>query len=285
MQQRYPCPKCGVPVEYGCRFCGHCGNTINWGAPPPYPPPPPQQPPYGYPNQQQWGQQQPPPQQPPYGGYPNQQQWGQQQPGWNQPPRQGNPPHFQQQNTFGAQGNQQQKKTSSSMLIFLVILIVVVFTIGGFALATNGFSSTNKPTSSTPPVTTETPPVTPPPASNNTTQTTTTPTSNLPVSQSTQITADELIAAYSGDITGAKAKYEGNRYAISGKVSAVNSSAPPFIYFKGSKESPYEIQFSFSQGQESNVSDRNIGDSINIEGKVVNYLGTIIIVDDCKFVK
>jgi hypothetical protein len=167
-----------------------------------------------------------------------------------------------------------------------VILIVVVFTIGGFAVATNGFSSTNKPTTSTPPITTQTPPTTTPPVTNNSTQTTTSTTaSNLPASQFTQITADELITAYSGDITGAKAKYEGNRYAISGKVSGVNSSAPPFIYFKGSQGNPIEIQFSFSQGQESNVSDRNVGDSINIEGKIVNYLGTIIIIDDCKFVK
>jgi hypothetical protein len=284
MQQRYPCPRCGVPVEYGCRFCGNCGNTINWGAPPPYPPTPPQQPPYGYPNQQQWGQQQSPPP-------PNQPGWGQQPPGWNQPPpynqppRQGNQPQFQQQNTFGAQGNLQQKKTSSSMLIFLVILIVIVFTIGGFAVATNGFSSTNKPSTSTPPVTTQTPPTTTPPTTNNTTQSTPSTSPSLPASQFTQITANELITAYSGDITGAKAKYEGNRYAISGIVSGVNSSAPPFIYFKTSQESPYEIQFSFSQGQESNVSDRNVGDSINIEGKIVNYLGTIIIVDDCKFVK
>ena len=172
------------------------------------------------------------------------------------------------------------------MLIFLIVLIVVVFTIGGFALATNGFSSTNKPTTTTE---TNTPPVTqkpPPTTTNNTTQTTTLPaTSNLPASQYTQITADELVSAYTNDANGARAKYEGNRWAISGKVSGVNSSAPPFIYMKGSQEGPVEIQFSFSQGQEANVSDRNVGDSIRVEGKIVNYLGTFITVDDCKFVK
>jgi hypothetical protein len=152
------------------------------------------------------------------------------------------------------------------MIIFLVILIVIVFTIGGFAVATNGFSSTNKPTTSTPPTTTPNTPTTTP-TTDNATQPAPTPppASNLPASQSTQITADELINAYLDDIGSARAKYEGNRYAISGKVSGVNSSAPPFIYFKGSQAPTIEIQFSFSQGQESNVSDRNIGDSINIE--------------------
>ena len=171
------------------------------------------------------------------------------------------------------------------MLLVLVILIVVVFTIGGFAIATNGFSSTNKPTAVTPPATTPSPPVVTP-TTNNATQPAPTPppTSNLPASQFPQITVDELVNAYMTDSTSARAKYEGNRYAISGKVSGVNSSPPPFIYFKGSQENSLEIQCSFSQGQEVNVSDRNVGDLINVEGKIVNFLG-LIIVDDCKFVK
>jgi hypothetical protein len=30
MQQSYQCPRCGVSVPFGYRFCGNCGTQLNW---------------------------------------------------------------------------------------------------------------------------------------------------------------------------------------------------------------------------------------------------------------
>jgi hypothetical protein len=268
MQQRYPCPRCGVPVEYGSRFCGNCGNTLQMSPPPP--PPSPQYPPQPQP----WGQQQPP-----YN----------QQPGWNQPPPYnqtpgwGGPPPYQQQNMYDQRGPVPQKKISSRNLVYLVILCVIVVTIGGIALATNGsfFSSSETPTptapttpAETPPSTTPVPEPTPPPQ-----------TPKYPASQATPVTAAELVTAYAADGNVAIAKYQGNEYAISGTISEANSSAPPFLYLKDSAAGTLEIQCNFSQGQEANISALNVGETVKVEGRIGTFTGTIIIVNTCKLVQ
>ncbi len=268
MQQRYPCPRCGVPVEYGSRFCGNCGNTLQMNPPPP--PPSPQYPPQPQP----WGQQQPP-----YN----------QQPGWNQPPPYnqtpgwGGPPPYQQQNMYDQRGPVPQKKISSRNLVYLVILCVIVVTIGGIALATNGsfFSSSETPTptapttpAETPPSTTPVPEPTPPPQ-----------TPKYPASQATPVTAAELVTAYAADGNVAIAKYQGNEYAISGTISEANSSAPPFLYLKDSAAGTLEIQCNFSQGQEANISALNVGETVKVEGRIGTFTGTIIIVNTCKLVQ
>lgn len=32
MQQKYSCPKCSSPIDFGVKFCGNCGTTLNWAA-------------------------------------------------------------------------------------------------------------------------------------------------------------------------------------------------------------------------------------------------------------
>lgn len=38
MQQGYQCPRCGVSVPFGFRFCGNCGMQFNWQQQTPLPP-------------------------------------------------------------------------------------------------------------------------------------------------------------------------------------------------------------------------------------------------------
>jgi uncharacterized membrane protein YvbJ len=38
MQQSYQCPRCGVSVPFGFRFCGNCGTQLNWQQQTPNPP-------------------------------------------------------------------------------------------------------------------------------------------------------------------------------------------------------------------------------------------------------
>jgi len=40
MQQWYQCPRCGVQVAFGARFCGNCGMQLNWLAQQQVQPPP-----------------------------------------------------------------------------------------------------------------------------------------------------------------------------------------------------------------------------------------------------
>jgi hypothetical protein len=175
-----------------------------------------------------------------------------------------------------------QRQSSSGLLIFLVVLIVAIFAVAGVALATNGFSS-SKPTTATPtppPTTTTptpgpTPPATPPPPS----------TPDLPAAQGTPATASELIKAFADDSIAASATYVGKTYAISGTVTEVISSPPPLIYMKDPASGAAEVQFGFSQGQEGNVSQFNVGDKIKIEGTITGFLSNMITVYNCKFVK
>ena len=278
MRQMYPCPRCGVPVDYGSRFCGNCGNTLQ----PPTPPPPPSPYGYQYPQQPQpSGQQQRPP-------YP-------QQPGWNQPPPssqapgQGGPNPYQQQNTYGHPRAMPQKKNSSNTIVLLIALIVIIFTIGGIALATKGtfsFSSSSKPTGNVPAPTTPTTPAETPPSSTPAAPEPAPPqTPAWPTSSATPITAAEIIGAYTNDMVSAGAKYEGNTYAISGIASSVDSGTPPFVYLKGATTDTVEIQCSFSQGQEANVSSLNVGQSVKIEAKIGKFQNRIITSNYCRIVQ
>jgi hypothetical protein len=285
MQQRYPCPRCGVPVGYSSRFCSNCGNTLQPSAPPP---PPGAQ----YPNQPQpWG-----PQQQPY----QPQQWGQQQPqpysqqsGWNQSPPYnqtagtGGPPPLTQQNVSAQRGPVPQTKGFSRNLMYLAIVCVIVVVIGGIALATNGrFFSSSEPVSEIPAPTTPTTPVETPPATTPETEPTPAPEKpKYPASQFTPITASELITAYTTDSNAAIEKYQGNEFAISGTISETNSSAPPFIYMKDSTTGTLEIQCNFSQGQEANISALTAGEKVKVDGRIGTFTGTIIIVTNCKLVQ
>jgi hypothetical protein len=288
MQQRYPCPRCGAPVDYGSRFCNNCGNTLQASAPSQPPPPPGPQ----YPNQPQpWGPQ-------PQSYQP--QLWGQQQPqsynqqsGWNQSPPynqvpgRGGPPPVSQQNINAQRGPMLQRKIFSGNLIYLVIVCVVVVAIGGIALATNGrFFASSEPVSETPTsIAPETPVETPPATTPEPEPEPVPQTPKYPASQFTPITATELITAYASDSNVAIGQYQGKEYAISGTISEANSSSPPFIYMKDSAAGTLEIQCNFSQGQEANISALNIGDKVKVDGQIGTFTGTIIIINTCKLVQ
>ncbi len=271
-QQMYPCPRCGAPVEYGSRFCSNCGLTMQQAAPPP----PPYGTPYYPPPQQPWGQQRPPYNQP--GGW-NQPPPYQQAPGW------GGPPPYQQQNMYGYRGNLPPKKGSSSLIGIMVILIIIVFSVGGLALATDGkFFSSSKPVSSTPKPTT-TPSETPPPSTPPPAEPTPPPAPTLPATTATPITAKELITAFSEDMVSASAEHQGKTYAISGTVSGVNSSVPPYLYLSGGTPERVEIQCAFSQGQEANISMLDVGKTVKVEGTLSKFQSNIIVVSNCKLVQ
>jgi hypothetical protein len=286
MQQRYPCPKCGVPVGYGSRFCSNCGNTLPASSQPSpspgsqYPGQPqswgPQPQPY---QPQQWGQQQ-------QQSYNQQSGWGQYPP-YNQVPGRQGPIPFQQQNTNSQPGYKAQKKPFSSNLIYLMIACIIVIAIGGIALATNGtFFSSAEPAAETPPTTTPTtPPATPPATTPEPPPTPPPPPPKYPASTFTPITAAELLAAYSSDSIAAREKYEGKEYAISGTISESNSSVPPSLYMKDGTTSTVEIQFNFSQGKEAMISEINPGDKVKVEARIGIFNGTILIVNNCKLVQ
>lgn len=118
MQQMYYCPRCSVPVEYGSRFCGYCGNQLYWQQVPPY-----------YQWQPPYNQQQPP--------YFQQQQWNYQQ-----------QQYYQQR--YGFTGQQLKKTKGNTWLIVLGLVIALGVLIAVVAGVSGGksssFSSTDKKT-------------------------------------------------------------------------------------------------------------------------------------------
>jgi hypothetical protein len=117
MQQMYYCPRCSVPVAYGSRFCGYCGNQLYWQQ---------QVPPY-YQWQPPYYQQQPP--------HFQQQQWNYQQ-----------QQYYQQQYGFTGQQLKGEKVNTwlivlGSVIALLVLIAVVAGVSGG---KSSSFSSTDK---------------------------------------------------------------------------------------------------------------------------------------------
>lgn len=292
MQQTNSCPSCGATVKYGDQFCGHCGNRLQLVAPSPSPPQhgnqyPNQQPPEDQPvDKQPRGQQQPPvSQQRPL--LFNQQSGWNQPTQYNQPPAWGNRNPAQQQIRADDQKTKPQKKKSSRVFLLLVILIAVIFIVSGIALVAGGsFSSTSKPASNTPAPTAPTQPAATPPSSTPASPQSPLPQAPvLPTSQATPITATELIKAYTDDPNGSRAKYDGNVYVISGKVSSIGAGgSPAILYLYDKAAGPFEIQCTFLQGQESDVASMNPGQSVKVEGRVLNF-SRIIVVDKCRLVQ
>jgi hypothetical protein len=198
----------------------------------------------------------------------------------------GNRNPAQQQIRTDNQRTKPQKKRYSRVFLFLVILIALIFVVSGIALVAGGsFSSTSKPASTTPAPTAPTPTAPTPPSSTPAPPQSPPPQAPvLPTSQATPITATELLKAYTDDSIGSGAKYDGNVYAISGKVSSVVGISPVYLYLNDKAVGPFEIQCTFLQGQES-VALINPGQSVKVEGRVLKFGSGIIVVDKCRLVQ
>jgi hypothetical protein len=257
MQQLYSCPNCNSPVVFGDRFCGTCGVNLNWPAQQQMPPPRNYQQPPGYQYHQQPGWQQPPP--------------------WGQPPGWGPYSGQQQQNIYGYGARPPKKQGSSSGFVLLIILVIIMMLAGAIGVMTGGtfdigdlniISSSPNPSGGTSPTSS---------SSDNTTQ--------PAAPEKIEISANELIEAYTTDNEAAEKKYKDKICEITGVVAGLSITEPYFVLLTSSG-SPDEsgAKCMFAQTYMSQIGELEAGQTVTIKGKVGDY-DVDVAVNDCLFVK